>query len=272
MRQILAVGNDQIEPLAQDGRPLLRRLRLPRRQCRGGGGDRPRRLGLSHQRHLAEKLAIGRVGDDQRAAVIGRLPATIEVAVRAQQARIGKVHEDLRKSRKLQFILCSMRAHLLLACLVLALLAACGSTPPEAGAPAVEVPLERPASSAKAHDVVIYALSLIDTGYRFGGKNPEAGLDCSGMVSYIYRQAAGVRVSGSAADIARRGRPIERDGLRPGDLVFFNTRNATFSHVGIYIGDDRFIHAPSSNGRVRIDQLGARYYAQRFESARHARA
>ncbi|MCU0812631.1 MAG: C40 family peptidase, partial [Thiobacillaceae bacterium] len=109
---------------------------------------------------------------------------------------------------------------------------------------------------------------LIDTGYRFGGKNPEAGLDCSGMVSYIYGRAAGIKVSGSAADIARRGRPIERSGLRPGDLVFFNTRNAPFSHVGIYIGDKRFVHAPSGSGRIRIDQLDARYYAQRFETAR----
>jgi cell wall-associated NlpC family hydrolase len=75
-------------------------------------------------------------------------------------------------------------------------------------------------------------------------------------------------VNGSAADIARRGRAVDRSGLRPGDLVFFNTRNAPFSHVGIYIGDERFVHAPSGSGRVRIDQLGARYYAQRFETAR----
>lgn len=147
------------------------------------------------------------------------------------------------------------------------LLAACGTPPPAPERPS-QWPPERPASSTRAHDVVIYALSLIDTDYRFGGKNPEAGLDCSGMVSYIYDRAAGVRVSGSAADIARRGRPIERDGLRPGDLVFFNTRKMPLSHVGIYIGDDRFVHAPSSNGRIRIDQLGTRYYAQRFETAR----
>jgi len=115
---------------------------------------------------------------------------------------------------------------------------------------------------------MLFALGLIDTGYRFGGKNPEAGLDCSGMVSFIYDRAAGVKVVGSAADIARKGRQIQRGDLRPGDLVFFNTRNAPFSHVGVYIGDERFVHAPSTNGRVRIDQMSASYYAQRFEAAR----
>ncbi len=89
------------------------------------------------------------------------------------------------------------------------------------------------------------------------------------MVSYIfYGQAAGLRVQGSAADIARNSRTIPRDELRPGDLVFFNTLNRSFSHVGIYIGDRRFIHAPSKNRKVRIDHLSDRYYAQRFEAAR----
>ena len=147
-----------------------------------------------------------------------------------------------------------------------AALAGCGSLPPSPP----ERPAERAAAplSAKAQDVVLYAFSLIDTGYRFGGKNPEAGLDCSGMVSYIYGQAAGLKVSGSAADIARNGRPVPRQGLKPGDLVFFNTMNRSYSHVGIYIGDDRFVHAPATNGRIRIDSLGARYYAERFEAAR----
>ena len=77
-----------------------------------------------------------------------------------------------------------------------------------------------------------------------------------------------MKLNGSVTDIARAGRPIKRGELRPGDLVFFNTRNAPFTHVGIYIGDDRFIHAPSTNGRVRIDQMNARYYAQRFDAAR----
>ncbi|MDR2174088.1 MAG: C40 family peptidase [Burkholderiales bacterium] len=120
----------------------------------------------------------------------------------------------------------------------------------------------------KGREVVLYALSLLDTGYRFGGKNPQAGFDCSGMVSYIYAQAVGVKVSGSAADIARQGAPVRDNRLRPGDLVFFNTLNRPFSHVGIYIGDNRFIHAPSTNGKVRIDDLGSRYFAERFEEAR----
>jgi cell wall-associated NlpC family hydrolase len=139
------------------------------------------------------------------------------------------------------------------------LLAACSSLPP---------PREQPAVSDRGNEVALYALGLIDTGYRFGGKNPEAGLDCSGMVSYVYREAVGIRITGSAADIARRGRQIDRAALRPGDLVFFNTLNRPFSHVGVYIGDGRFIHAPSSKGHVRIDRLDDRYYATRFEMAR----
>lgn len=144
------------------------------------------------------------------------------------------------------------------------LLAACGSVPP-APEPVVA---QRPAVDERGREIALYALGLIDTGYRFGGKNPDAGLDCSGMVAWIYDQAASLKVSGSAVDIARRGRPVERGSLRPGDLVFFNTRNAPFSHVGIYIGGERFVHAPSSNGRVRIDQLANSYYAQRFEAGR----
>lgn len=146
------------------------------------------------------------------------------------------------------------------------LLAACSG--PATRPPAETIAQAPVAVSEKGNEVALYALGLIDTGYKFGGKNPEAGLDCSGMVSYIYGQAAGLKVLGSAADIARNGRPIDRVALRPGDLVFFNTRNRAYSHVGIYLGDARFIHAPSTNGKVRIDHLNDRYYAQRFEAAR----
>ena len=148
------------------------------------------------------------------------------------------------------------------------LLSACGTAPRPAQ---VEVPppVRLPsAADTRGNELALYAVGLIDTGYRFGGKNPEAGLDCSGMVSYIFAQALGVRFNGSAAEMARRGSAVDRQQLRPGDLVFFNTQKRSFSHVGVYIGDDRFVHAPSSNGRVRIDQMGAKYYAQRYESAR----
>lgn len=146
-------------------------------------------------------------------------------------------------------------------------LTACGVTPriPE---PQIAAPLPQSPVTDKGNEVVLFALGLIDTGYRFGGKNPEAGLDCSGMVTYIYGQATGLKVNGSAADIARKGQPVDRSRLRPGDLVFFNTRNISLSHVGVYIGDNRFVHAPSSNGRVRIDRLNSGYFATRYETAR----
>src|SRR5947209_3215142 len=90
------------------------------------------------------------------------------------------------------------------------LLAACGGP---------ELVKQQPVSD-QGNEVALYALGLIDTNYKFGGKNPEAGLDCSGMVSYIYSEAIGIKVTGSAADIARRGREIDKQALRPGDLVF----------------------------------------------------
>lgn len=163
-----------------------------------------------------------------------------------------------------------MQLRTLIAAGFLSVLAACGTVPPTPmPTPAPDAtPVARPRDSELGREVALFALGLIDTGYKFGGKNPDAGLDCSGMVAYIYNQAAGLKVGGSAADIARQGREVERGALRPGDLVFFNTRNAPFSHVGVYIGDDRFVHAPSTNGRVRIDRMTAAYYARRFESAR----
>jgi cell wall-associated NlpC family hydrolase len=123
-------------------------------------------------------------------------------------------------------------------------------------------------SEDKASDVVLFALGLIATDYRFGGKNPEAGLDCSGLVSYVFEKSVDLRLSGSAADLARQGKPVPAAELRPGDLVFFNTRNMPHSHVGIYIGDDRFIHAPNSRGKVRTESLKDGWFAARFEEGR----
>jgi cell wall-associated NlpC family hydrolase len=136
-----------------------------------------------------------------------------------------------------------------------------------AGAQAA-APAGEPGSQDKASEVVLFALGLLETDYRFGGKNPEAGLDCSGMVSYVFEKSADMRLTGSAADLARHGKPVPPEKLKPGDLVFFNTRNRPRSHVGIYIGDDRFLHAPSSRGKVRTESLKQGWFAARFEEGR----
>jgi len=156
-------------------------------------------------------------------------------------------------------------------------LQACGVLPygKQAPAPLVSRAGGSPAAASptstfndKANEVVLFALGLLETGYRFGGKNPEAGLDCSGMVSYVYQKSVAMRLAGSAADLARQGKPVPATQLRPGDLVFFNTRNKSYSHVGIYIGDERFVHAPSSRGKVRTESLKNGWFAARFEEGR----
>jgi cell wall-associated NlpC family hydrolase len=148
-------------------------------------------------------------------------------------------------------------------------LAGCGSAP-QSPMPdtAPEAFRDEPIASAAGQEVAMYSLMLLRTGYRFGGKNPEAGLDCSGMVTYVYREAAGVELTGNAAALAKEGRQVELGELRAGDLLFFNTLGRPFSHVAIYLGRDQFIHAPNSRGRVRVDKLTNRYYAKRFEMAR----
>ncbi len=147
-------------------------------------------------------------------------------------------------------------------------LAGCATKPPVSAPPRPPGGYVGLADRTKASEVVLFSFGLIDIGYRFGGRNPDAGLDCSGMVSYIYQQVGGLKLPHSAAEIARLTRPIERGAIKPGDLVFFNTRNRPFSHVGIYVGDDRFVHAPNSNGKVRVESIRSPYYSSRFEAAR----
>lgn len=160
------------------------------------------------------------------------------------------------------------RTRLILSVLFL-FLAGCGSAPPS---PETPIPADsfrnEPAPSAAGREVAMYALMLLRTGYRYGGKNPEAGLDCSGMVTHVYREAAGIELTGNAAALARQGREVDRGELRAGDLLFFNTLGRPHSHVAIYLGRGQFIHAPNSRGRVRVDKLTNRYYAKRFEMAR----
>jgi len=116
------------------------------------------------------------------------------------------------------------------------------------------------------------ALSYLGVPYRFGGASPRTGFDCSGLVNHVFRQAFGLSLPRSAREIARNGAAVARGELLPGDLVFFNTRGFLNSHVGIYLGDSKFVHAPNARGRVRIDDLDDTYYRTRFNGARRISA
>jgi len=119
-----------------------------------------------------------------------------------------------------------------------------------------------------AQDLAIYALGLIGVDYRFGGTTPERGLDCSGLVRYVFQQVTGVMLPRTSQEISRLGQKIPVAELMPGDLVFFHTRRLQFSHVGIYLGEDRFIHAPRQGGEVEIVTLSKGYWQKHFDGAR----
>lgn len=119
-----------------------------------------------------------------------------------------------------------------------------------------------------AQDLAIYALGLIGVDYRYGGETPERGLDCSGLVRYVFQQVTGVTLPRTSKELARIGAPVKRADLKAGDLVFFDTRSFANSHVGIYLGDDRFIHAPSRGSEVEIAQLDNSYWRKHFNGAR----
>lgn len=119
-----------------------------------------------------------------------------------------------------------------------------------------------------ADELVSRAMGLLGVPYKWGGNAPETGLDCSGLVRHVFGDAAGLVLPRRAIEMSRTGAPVGRRDLQPGDLVFFNTLRRAFSHVGIYIGDGRFVHAPSSGGRVRVELLSAGYWASRFNGGR----
>ncbi|ARP91303.1 hypothetical protein CAL14_14245 [Bordetella genomosp. 9] len=112
------------------------------------------------------------------------------------------------------------------------------------------------------------ALNYLGIRYRYGGDSPDTGFDCSGLVGYVAEQSLGLKLPRNAADMSRLGTPIARDDLQVGDLVFFNTMGRRFSHVGIYLGEDRFVHSPSAGGVVRIERMDMAYWSKRYNGAR----
>ncbi len=119
----------------------------------------------------------------------------------------------------------------------------------------------------RAQEVLVNALSLTGIQYKFGGKSPETGFDCSGFVRYVFSQATNLTLPPTARAISQIGKTIKKDELQPGDLVFFNTLKSAFSHVGIYMGDNKFIHAPSAGKAVRVESMKTGYWAIRYSGA-----
>lgn len=154
----------------------------------------------------------------------------------------------------------------LLLLLPLLFLTACSSTvtPPDTAADG-SVSSRPPMPSSELTD---YAQSLLGIPYRYGGSDPEHGFDCSGLVWHVYRRTLALDLPRSSLEMSHRGKLVEREELRPGDLVFFNTLHRKFSHVGIYLGSNSFIHAPSTGGNVRIEYLNSRYWQQCYNGAR----
>lgn len=117
-------------------------------------------------------------------------------------------------------------------------------------------------------ELVLRAFGLLGINYKFGGNSPDTGFDCSGLVRYVFQQAFGLNLPRRSEEISKAGQSIATDQLKPGDLVFFNTLKKAFSHVGIYVGNNQFVHAPASGGAVRVESIDKSYWQTRFDGAR----
>ena len=125
-----------------------------------------------------------------------------------------------------------------------------------------------PADPAAANAVLMRAISLVGTPYRYGGNTPESGFDCSGLVNYVYRDMLDMRLPRTTRElVAMQGPRIASDRLAGGDLVFFGS-GGTVTHVGIYVGEGRFVHAPTTGGTVRLDRLDGHYWRDHYSGSR----
>ena len=123
----------------------------------------------------------------------------------------------------------------------------------------------------KRAEALLQALLTLGLDYRNGGNSPETGFDCSGLVAHVFREAYGIRLPQNARAQSQYGARVSLAELRAGDLVFYNTLNRSFSHVGIYLGDGRFVHAPKTGAQIRIEPIRSSYWMKRFDGARRIR-
>ncbi|MBS1139856.1 MAG: peptidoglycan endopeptidase [Proteobacteria bacterium] len=119
-----------------------------------------------------------------------------------------------------------------------------------------------------AQDVILQGLKLVGVRYRLGGNDESSGLDCSGFVRLVFKDSIGTSLPRTAREMSEVGQQIDSSQLKPGDLVFFNTMRRTFSHVGIYLGDNHFLHAPRTGAEVRVESMESSYWMQRYNGAR----
>ena len=118
------------------------------------------------------------------------------------------------------------------------------------------------------HKLLDSALGLVGIRYRRGGSSAESGFDCSGFVGFVFLEQFGLKLPRTTYEIAKEGEQVQREDLKPGDLVFFNTMRRAFSHVGIYLGNGEFVHAPRTGKRVRVEHMDESYWARRYNGAR----
>ena len=123
-------------------------------------------------------------------------------------------------------------------------------------------------TSVGTESISIAAIGLVDVPYRYGGNTPKGGFDCSGLIVYVYNKSAGIKLPRTIQQMSTQGIGIDSGPPAPGDLVFFNTTGEKYSHAGIYVGQGRFVHAPSAGGTVRLDYITSPYWAAKFTEAR----
>jgi cell wall-associated NlpC family hydrolase len=147
---------------------------------------------------------------------------------------------------------------------LVALLGACGSSPQRSGTIGT-------ISDDTMNELVMYAMSLADTPYHFGGKTPDNGFDCSGFVDHVFHHSLGISLPRTSHEISQVGTFVKREQLRPGDLVFYNTQHSAYSHVGIYVGENKFVHAPKTGSQIRVEKMNEKYWLNRYNGARRIR-
>lgn len=123
-------------------------------------------------------------------------------------------------------------------------------------------------TSAGLEDYSIAAIGLVGVPYTHGGNNPKGGFDCSGLIHYVYQKVGQIKLPRTTQEMGRFGQSLGNQTPAPGDLVFFNTQGDAYSHVGIYVGQGRFVHAPSTGGTVRLEKITSNYWSTRYTESR----